>query len=309
MILLWGLLEDDSTGLVHDALEKSGAKFFFLDHRRIFTSEVEFEAGLGSDIKGTLSDGQRSLNLAEIGAAYFRGYNFLDYEEMQGKGYDDPLALKATGFETQLIGYLNSSKALVLNRSEPSATNGSKPFQLKIIQNAGFHVPETLITNNPEAARDFIAAGDGTICKSISGVRSIVRKVTDAQIDSLADIQWCPTLFQKIVPGINYRAHVLDDQVFAVRIESDELDYRYGQTKMYPDTVPVEVAQKCISLNQKLGLGFSGIDLMRTPDDKWFCYEVNPSPAYSYFERGSGMQVSRAVAKFLVDADSGRRPS
>jgi glutathione synthase/RimK-type ligase-like ATP-grasp enzyme len=78
---------------------------------------------------------------------------------------------------------------------------------------------------------------------------------------------------------------------------------------MYPDTVPVEVAQKCISLNQKLGLGFSGIDLMRTPDDKWFCYEVNPSPAYSYFERGSGMQVSRAVAKFLVDADSGRRPS
>ncbi len=56
-----------------------------------------------------------------------------------------------------------------------------------------------------------------------------------------------------------------------------------------------------------LGLHFSGIDLIRTPHDEWYCLEVNPSPAYSYFEKASGQPISIALARFMMAADLERR--
>jgi hypothetical protein len=307
MILLWGLLDDDPMGLAHAALEKAGAEFFFLDHRKIFESEIECELGPGTSGRCTVTVGPKTIDLADVRAAYARGFNFYDYEEMKDQPRDHPLALKAAGFEQQLSACLNASPALVLNRSDPSATNGSKPYQLTVIQQVGLRIPETFISNEASAVRKFLAENKDCIYKSISGVRSIVRRVSETHLGFVDDVKWCPTLFQRVVPGINYRVHVLNGQVFAVRIESNELDYRYGQTTMTPDALPMAVAQKCLELTAKLGLHFSGIDLMRTPNDEWYCFEVNSSPGYSYFERGSGMPISRALAEYMMDADRRNR--
>ena len=119
----------------------------------------------------------------------------------------------------------------------------------------------------------------------------------------LEDVQWCPTLFQKVVPGNNYRVHVIKDEIFAVRIESDRLDYRYGKTTMVAEELPHDIATKCRRITSSIGLHFSGIDLMRTPDDEWYCFEINPSPAYSYFQVNSGVPISTALAKALMEAD------
>jgi len=222
---------------------------------------------------------------------------------MQARPRNDPLAQKAAGFEMQLMAWLDSSPALVLNRAEPSATNGSKPYQLTVIQQVGLRIPETFISNDVTAVRKFLLENPDSIYKSISGIRSIVRRVSDTHLAFIDDVSWCPTLFQRVVPGINYRVHVLNGQVFAARIESSELDYRYGRTTMTVGDLPVDVAAKCLELTARLGLGFSGIDLMRTPSDEWYCFEVNPSPAYSYFERCSGLPICNALAEFLMEAD------
>jgi hypothetical protein len=31
-----------------------------------------------------------------------------------------------------------------------------------------------------------------------------------------------------------------------------------------------------------------------------FCFEVNPSPGYSYFEANTGQPIARAVARYLA---------
>ena len=303
MILLWGLMEDDPMGMAHAALERAGADFLFLDHREIFTSEIDCAFSDETGGRCTVTQGAATIDLASVRAAYVRGYNFHDYEEMQDRPRDDPLAVRAAGFELQLMACLEASDAVVINRSEPSASNNSKPHQLTVIRQAGLRIPETFISNDASAVRRFLSGNPDSIYKSISGVRSIVRRVSDAHRGSLEDVGWCPTLFQRVVPGTNYRAHVLGDQVFAVRIESNQLDYRYGDTTMVAAELPADVAQKCRRLNSMLGLHFSGIDLMRTPDDEWFCFEVNPSPGYSYFEGGSGQPISAALARFMMDAD------
>jgi len=307
MILLWGSMEDEPMAMARAALERAGANLFFLDHRRIFASEIDYAFSPGTGARCTVTDGAAAFDLGSVSAAYVRGDNFLDYEEMQDRPRNDPLALRASGFEVQLTACLDASDALVINRSDPSATNNSKPYQLTVIRQAGLGIPETFISNDSGAVRSFLSENPDSVFKSISSVRSIVRRVSDAHRGFLDDVAWCPTLFQRVVAGTNYRAHVLGDEVLAVRLESSELDYRYGRTTMVAAELPADVAQKCRRLSSMLGLHFSGIDLMRTPDDEWVCFEVNPAPAYSYFEQGSGQPICAALARFMMDADRRRR--
>jgi D-alanine-D-alanine ligase-like ATP-grasp enzyme len=52
---------------------------------------------------------------------------------------------------------------------------------------------------------------------------------------------------------------------------------------MIAEELPTDIVDKYKMLNTALGLHFSGIDLMLTPDNKWYCFEVNTSPAIHIF--------------------------
>ena len=303
MILLWGTLEDEPLALTHAALGQAGADFVFLDHRQVFRSEIEYAFGADGTERCVVTQGALTVDLTQVRVAYPRGSDIFDYDELQDKPNDDPLAIKALAFEAVLMAYLDSSDALVINRTEPAASNNSKPYQLSVIRRAGLLVPETFISNRRADVEDFLARNPDSIFKSISGVRSIVRRVSRDHRDALADVDWCPTLFQRVVPGVNYRVHVIADRVFAVRLESDELDYRYGRTTMVAAELPAEISERCVRLNRLLGLHFSGIDLMRTPDEEWYCFEVNTSPGFSYFEGATGQPISKELARFMIECD------
>ena len=59
----------------------------------------------------------------------------------------------------------------------------------------------------------------------------------------------------------------------------------------------------CIALSKALGLAFTGIGLRITPDGEVYCFEVNPSPAYSYYEANTGQPISTALARYLIDTN------
>jgi glutathione synthase/RimK-type ligase-like ATP-grasp enzyme len=288
------------------ALARAGADLFFLDHRAIFTSDIDYAFDAEHGARCTVTLDEAAVDVARVKVAYVRGSDLYDYDEVRELPRESALAMRAARFEVQLMAWLDSSDAVVINRSGPSATNNSKPCQTTAIRQVGFLTPDTLMSNDPFAVKEFLAEKPEAVYKSISGVRSIVRRVAERNRGSLDDVKWCPTLFQRVVPGTNYRAHVIGRAVLAVRIESEQLDYRYGSSTITVAELPGEVADRCRRLTATLGLHFSGIDLIRTPQDEWYCLEVNPSPAYSYFEVGSGQPISAALAKYMMDADSGR---
>jgi glutathione synthase/RimK-type ligase-like ATP-grasp enzyme len=303
MILLWGTMDDDPMAMLHAALMRAGAEHFFLDHGKICTSEIDWQFDGSGDVC-TVTVDQTALDVSAVNVAYLRGSNLYNHDDLQGESANARRALRAASFETQLIAWLDSSDAVVINRSGPSAANNSKPFQLAAIAQAGFLVPDTFVSNDPEAVRRFLCKHPDAVYKSISGVRSIVRKVEDRQRGYIDDVRWCPTLFQQFVGGTNYRAHVIADRVFAVRIESDSVDYRYGRTELKAVELPPDVAERCRRLTASLELNFSGIDLMQTPQGRWYCFEVNPSPAYSYFETAGGQPIAAALAEFIIARDA-----
>jgi hypothetical protein len=53
-----------------------------------------------------------------------------------------------------------------------------------------------------------------------------------------------------------------------------------------------------------MGLALAGVDLRLRPDGRWFCFEVNPSPAFSYYENAAGQPIAAAVATLLMGGNA-----
>ena len=146
------------------------------------------------------------------------------------------------------------------------------------------------------------------VYKSMSGERSIVAPLTDLDLQRLDRLRLCPVQFQAWVPGPDVRVHVVGDEAFAACVTTSATDYRYpARSGATPPTVTSyeldsELADRCVALARRLDLEFAGIDLRMPPDGQPVCLEVNPSPAFSYYEMAAGLPIAAALARHLARA-------
>lgn len=225
--------------------------------------------------------------------------------ELDGEPPESPRRQQSRRLHDTLVHWFEVAPGRVVNRHEPMASNGSKPCQAQLIMRHGLRTPETLITNEPAEVLAFRSRHGRIVYKSISGVRSIVQELTDDDLPRLDLIQACPTQFQAFVPGRNVRVHTVGGRVFAIAIDTDTTDYRYAArdgdaAELSAIELPPALAQRCLDLAADLGLAFAGIDLKITPDWEVYCLEVNPSPAYSYYQSHTGQPIAAAVADYLA---------
>jgi hypothetical protein len=305
MILLWGLPEDDPLAAVYRVLQERGASVFFLDQYEVLDSSLTLH--VSAHVEGLLRVGERQVPLEDISAAYIRPY---DSAGLLGGRAAHPRSSRfrhALEFDAGLWGWLDVTPALIINPLGAMAGNNSKPFQAATIGALGFEVPDTIVTTDEERALRFWERHGTVVYKSVSGVRSIVSRLTSEHRNRLADIRWCPTQFQQYVSGTDVRVHVVGDRLFACEILSDADDYRYAGRQglsvgMRPFDLPLECANRCLELSKAMGLALAGVDLRRTPDDQWYCFEVNPSPGFTYFQAQTGQAIDQAIAELLLQA-------
>lgn len=303
MILLWGLAADAPLGRVYRALRRAGAAVRLLDQRRLLTATAELT--VGDQLTATVRCDGRELDLNRCTAAYIRPFDATQLAWVKRAGPDDPLWTRAAELDQLLLSWTELTDALVVNRPSAMASNDSKPLQAAELRACGFAVPETLVTTDPDAARAFLECHRQVIYKSISSVRSIVAELSGAALARLDTVRWCPTQFQERVAGTDYRVHVVGDQVFATRVQSDAVDYRYaggesGPAVLHAAEIPDDIADRCVAVSARLGMAFTGIDLRLTPDGRWYCFEVNPSPGFTYYQQATGQPIDAAVARLLI---------
>jgi glutathione synthase/RimK-type ligase-like ATP-grasp enzyme len=303
MILLWGLPGDDPLDAVAGELARRGADVALLDQRDVLDQRVDLE--IGRTLAGAVWSRARRTGLADVRALYTRVYDARKLPAVVAAGPDAHARVQE--METALWSWADETPARVVNRPSAMASNGSKPYQSAIIANAGFFVPETLVTTDPEAAAAFWEQHGQVVYKSVSGVRSRVSRLGDEHRARLQDVTSCPTQFQAWVPGRDHRVHVVGDDVFPVEVISDADDYRYaaatGRTcRLRATSLPDEVVVRARALSAALDLPVAGIDLRRTPEGRWYCFEVNPSPCFTYYEHHTGQPLAAALASYLMSA-------
>jgi len=300
MILVWGVPKDGPTAAVLEALERRGAPVFFLDQHQVLDSQAQLS--VDGELRGSVRTPAGEVRFEEITAAYIRPY---ETGRLPALSAAEPDAVRrAEAFDQTLLAWCELTHAHVVNRPSAMASNNSKPYQSALIRAQGFAVPETIITTDPAALEAFWSRHRRVIYKSMSGVRSIVRELTPEHRARFADLGTCPTQFQQWIPGSDFRVHVAGEETFGCEIVSSASDYRYPGSdeespEIRPSALPGDLAARCRRLAESLGLALSGIDLRRTPEGEWYCFEVNPSPGFTYYEAAAGQPISAAVAALL----------
>jgi len=298
VILLWGLASEPPLAAVADQLRELGARVALLDQRAVRDTALRLRFGAGIDGDLTV-DGLR-LDLTSITSVYLRPYDSRRLGPVAAAGPGSALWRHAVELDDALISWCELTPALVVNRPAAMSSNESKPYQAGLIAAAGLRTPDTLITNDPEQAEAFWAEHRDVIYKSCSGVRSVVQRFNPADRERLRKLRWCPTQFQRRIAGVDYRVHVVGEEIFACRIESGADDYRYDSgAKVVARTLDPSLARQCRKLSRDLGLVVAGLDLRESPDGAWYCFEVNPSPGFSYFQARTGQPIDRAIADVL----------
>ncbi len=297
MIAVMGSTAEPMIDRVYTELQKRNARVTLLDTDQMpgsLTLALRLPELSGSFV---WSDGRR-LDLRTLRSVYQR----VGFRPFQGTARVAELCLAA------LNPLLNELPCLVVNRPRAAHSNASKPFQAQLIAGQGWRVPDTLLTSDPELAAEFYELHRGrVIYKSVSYLRSQVQAMSPHDLRRLETVRNCPVQLQEQIQGTDVRVHVVGERVFASQIATRSSDYRFDKgTSVTAVELPPELALDCLQLSQALGLTMAGIDLRITPDGEPVCFEVNPSPAYTYYEDRTGQPITAALCDLLEWAGSRR---
>jgi glutathione synthase/RimK-type ligase-like ATP-grasp enzyme len=306
VILVCGEPDDKPVAMVLAGLHAGGHPHRVVDLSRYpsgYTVEWMIERGVA---RGWIACADWRLDLADVRGVYARYTTSLapdSHEAALPSGLRAAASMEAQAGVAVMLEHL---PCRVVNRHDAGLANTSKPYQSRLIRAAGFSVPESLVTTDVDAAEAFYHARRGqVIVKPLSGYPSIVRYVEPGDLGAWRAALTRPLYLQTYVPGDNIRVHVVGEQVFATLCASDAVDYRYPAaecqpTRLRPRRLPRGIQDACRRLNDASGLLMSGIDLKRTPEGEYYCFEINPAPVFSWYEAQTNQPISSALISLLM---------
>jgi hypothetical protein len=298
MILVAGSSRDGVYRHLLDVLHESGQRFAAVDEDHPAAYGVEAHDDGTFRVVGGACTGSDP-----VGALFVR--------HAIRRDLIDPNLRRMSELQVELNQMIDAIDAPIANRPACASSNYSKLYQLGLLADAGFTVPDSLVTNDPAAAEDFAAEHPGgVIFKGVSNMPTLVQRLTPDRAARLANLPACPTLFQEDVRGPDFRVHVVGERTFATRLESDDPDYRRAllsdevSVEVRAEELAADVLDRCVAMTRQLGLIVSGIDFKQRADGELVALELNPYPQFTFYERRSGQPITRAIVEHLAEEES-----
>lgn len=306
MILVAGIPSEPPVKLVTEAAEQAGIQYVLFNQRKAHFYQLSMKFA-DNRFQGLLNIDGQDYALEELSGTYIRFMDSNSLPEISDKVFNyigEAQANKSGLIHKQLLQWMEVTTGRILNRPSDMLSNLSKPYQAQLIAKNGFKVPPTCITSCPGIVQQFKSKYPHLIFKSVSSARSIVKELDLIREKDLYRIKYLPTQFQEKLEGVNIRVHVAGDALFATMAASPVVDYRYAaregqEALLTPWQLPRQIEKRCFSLAKSLNLNLCGIDLFLTDSGEYYCFEVNPSPGYSYYQQNTGQDIATAIVKWL----------
>lgn len=193
----------------------------------------------------------------------------------------------------------------------------NKLMQLKVAGDIGFTIPETLVTQSKTELRSFYARHNGDlIVKPLAQTRVIeddnpsfifTNQLASDVFARLDDLDLSPCIFQKNIPkDYELRVTVVGTKIFAAKVNSQDhrttrIDWRREQLQFEPVELPSGISDMCVTLLQKLRIGFGAIDMIKTPSGDYVFLEINPNGQWVWIETQTGLRISEAIIQYLTN--------
>ncbi|MEO8114135.1 MAG: MvdC/MvdD family ATP grasp protein [Phenylobacterium sp.] len=312
MILLVTNARDLTTDFVVREQDRRGEPYYRLNTERLADAAVSF--GVDSDEDWSITQAGRTIRGADVTAAYFRRPEPAEIPDAVSDPRERAYCTAEWGALLKtLLGRLGPRW---LNDPAAIALAEDKPRQLVLARRLGFEVPETLITNDPEAFEAFLA-GPTAVGKPLRHARLdgdedaviFTSRLDQAEARDAAAIAAAPLILQReIEKAADVRVTVVGDRVFAAAIHSQgqsesEVDWRRGDGIDLPHLaidLPPAIAERCRALVAALGLTFGAIDLVEAPDGRFWFLEINPNGQWAWIETRTGQPITAALVDELL---------
>jgi len=248
---------------------------------------------------------------------FFKGI-WLRLKPRLGLGLSESEAFILRERKEALMSYITlaNTSANLVNDPYKQELARNKPYQLASAIGLGLSIPRTWITNDADTLKQAsLLHGGKLVYKCLTWLASLDGKVlftnTISQEEILIHkdtIRIAPGIYQEVVPKkCEYRVTIIDDQIFSVRIFSQEkgttsLDWRRDQSNVRYEgcTLSSSLQKNLILLMQHLGLRYAAIDLIETPDDQIVFLEANPTGNWLWLEEKLNLPISANIAASLL---------
>ncbi len=299
---------DDHAAAVLDALGRAGIDVVLLDLATFpARSAIALEYG-GKRGAWAMVSPEAVIAAKRVTAVWWRRPRLLRAEPGLSPEHAD-FALRQA--DEALSGLAASLEARWVNDPWRDAAASHKPWQLAAAERAGFRVPRTLVTNDPERARAFLdAAGRRPVVhKALHATPEdwhVTRRVGPEDRGRLPALRLAPVILQEYVPGVDVRVTAVGGTLFAAAIDARDTaspeDFRpvFDDARVEPCRLPGAVAARIRKLLRALGLSYAAIDLRRRDDGEHVFLEANPSGQWLFVERRTGLPITAALASLLA---------
>lgn len=295
MILIISPRTDDHAAPVATELDRRGQKVAFFNLAD-FPAQTSISASISDDapLVAEVVQGVERFRLEDVSAVWLRRIR---------KPVPPPES--DCGFAVQESHQFLVGLARTMNRARwvnplsalTMDSGWGKVRQLEVARACGLEIPKTLMTNDPERARDFVDSfpAKGCIYKPFTSpdyedesgrMRSLYTTVVDDRLkDRLPLVAAAPGIFQEAIrKSVELRVTVMGDRAFACAVHSQDCaesqtDYRIRCFKHKRErwALPLDVELRLLRLHRELGLLFGTADMIVTPEGRHIFLETNQS--------------------------------
>ncbi|NEA31845.1 ATP-grasp ribosomal peptide maturase [Streptomyces sp. SID13031] len=278
-----------------------------------FPQRIRLVARHDGSWQGVLSDGRRSARLEHVGAVLWRDPCPPVVADTVGAPYGAWARQEAVA---GLVGILQAVGAVWMNPPENNHLASRKAVQLPAASACGLRVPQSLITNDLDAANAFASGFEQVICKPLAGAQlqhaEGHRTAVPTHLIQADDLDESITLtahyLQEWIPKRHeVRLIVVGDKFFPAVIHAGSvaagIDWRTDYDALTYDvtTVPDQVRRSVAAWMRRFGLTFGAFDFAVTPDGEWVMFECNPAGQWGWIQDRTDLPISAAIAEQLIE--------
>lgn len=316
---------DEHASALKWALEKRGHQvklFFASDFPAQARISVAFGQGTQVHVRSHLGD--LSDETFDVGILRRRRGVGLAPDTHEG---DKEFAEKQSLAVADVISDLFKVRGLWINDPRTRIRSNSKLLQLSFAQEAGFVIPKTIVTNDPEMVRQFCSDLEGAVAlkplqpavwtpRAGPPLLSFTSRLDPADLQHRADsIRKAPSIYQEYLAkdhelrvffmGHSYFAAKLFSQDHQENAEDWRLQYvTRRRIRIERVSLPAEVIASCHHLMRSLGIVTGSFDFIVSPDGVISFLEVNPMGQFLWLDSHPEFPLLSAFCDFVESSDA-----
>lgn len=319
ILILTNSLDGIHSDVVINKLKEKGEKVFRLDTDTISGGKTKlvFSAS-SSDFFFTFQNVNDFLHSEQVKSVWYRRPNDFDFKIKDAQQKDFAEAEMSSVLEGM---WVSLDRVYWLNTPEALERARKKILQLQIARKVGFLIPDTLITNFPESAREFMKTKDEVISKALNqgyfeyenkSYTTLTTLLNQKHLKQLYLIKTLPTLFQNLIKkAYELRVTIIHHDIYAFKLESQlqketAIDWRNPKyIHLIPHTLvtlPSHVRKKCLEIMKFFKLNYGAIDLIVDTQGNYIFLEINPNGQWYWLEHLTKTPLTDRIVKALVES-------